>query len=444
VLPVPNPPAVSGTFALPGVSGSGVISSSVVVLVDNLHGQQHLLYNYSLDLSPMPAANHCIKLLVHFGTPRTCAYDVLVSTGPGVAVSSATKAAFGDITLLFGGGCLSPSLTAAPFGMISDTPPKTNVVTVLDDYVDPASGQTNEARVNVTAVVPDIPPNWAYAPQPLPNTFFQGFINYYTNSVPMKTNLNGAYDFTVQLVAAASNGLPVGPISTQTVQVVNGLFNMPLPSDLGGFCDGSAHWLSLAVKPSGLPAVQFNPLNPPLPLTPTPQALYAYSAGVVADLVPGQAVTSINGLTDAVYLQPGNGIVFGTNGHTLTISAQPGVPSDQNIKTDFTRVKPEDILAKLVALPVPGWRYTNEVAGVRHLGPMAQEFKATFGLGQDDRFIAFVDEEGVALAAIQGLNQKVDAENATLRDENAALRQQLGELKQLVNHLNQKINGGAK
>lgn len=95
-------------------------------------------------------------------------------------------------------------------------------------------------------------------------------------------------------------------------------------------------------------------------------------------------------------------------------------------------------------MPVQGWRYTNEVAGVRHLGPMAQEFKPTFGLGKDDRFIAFVDEEGVALAAIQGLNQKVDAENARLRDENADLKQQLGELKQLVNLLNQKINGGAK
>ncbi len=446
-LVVPNPPSATGTFTLPGLSGNGVLKSALATRVDNLHGRQYLQYTYSLDLSALPQANHCIRLLIHFGTPLTCSYDVLVSTAPGVAVASATKAAFGDITFVFAGGCLAPSQAAAPFGMLSDTPFKTGVATVIDDYVDPASGQTNEVRINVTALVPDVPPNWAYAPPYIPSTLFQGSINY-CNSVPMTTNLSGFYDLTLQIVDAVTNGLPVGGMSTQTVQVVNGLFSVPLPGEIAGMCDGAARWLSLGVRPSGLPAVQFTPLMPALPLSPAPKALFAYTAGVVADLAPGQAVTSLNGLTDAVLLQAGTGILLGTNGNTLTITAQPGVVSDRDRKTDFTAVNPEMILAKVAALPIRGWRYTNETAGVRHVGPMAQDFKSAFGLGNDEKLIEFVDEQGVALAAIQGLNKKVDGDNRkaeaqieTLKSENAELKKQLSELSQLVNQLNQRLNG---
>src|SRR5664279_5450708 len=84
-LVVANPPAATGTFTLPGVNGSGVINSSVAYVVDNVHGQQHLHYVYSVDMSAMSTtANHCVKLLIHFGTPHTCAYDVLVSSISGV------------------------------------------------------------------------------------------------------------------------------------------------------------------------------------------------------------------------------------------------------------------------------------------------------------------------------------------------------------------------
>jgi hypothetical protein len=92
----------------------------------------------------------------------------------------------------------------------------------------------------------------------------------------------------------------------------------------------------------------------------------------------------------------------------------------------------------VAALPVQSWRYTNETDVVRHLGPVAQDFKAAFGLGTDDKSIGTVDEEGVALAAIQGLNQKVESENSALRAENAGLKQRLEALEKIV--LNQKPN----
>jgi hypothetical protein len=59
-------------------------------------------------------------------------------------------------------------------------------------------------------------------------------------------------------------------------------------------------------------------------------------------------------------------------------------------------------------------------------GSDAQDFYSAFGLGQDDHHIIIIDAEGVALAAIQGLNQKMDSENAALRAENFRFEKTIG------------------
>jgi len=46
---------------------------------------------------------------------------------------------------------------------------------------------------------------------------------------------------------------------------------------------------------------------------------------------------------------------------------------------------------------------------------VAQDFQAAFKLSGDDKHIATVDEEGVALAAIQGLNQKLNENGAEIK-----------------------------
>ncbi|MBK8283708.1 MAG: tail fiber domain-containing protein [Ahniella sp.] len=90
-------------------------------------------------------------------------------------------------------------------------------------------------------------------------------------------------------------------------------------------------------------------------------------------------------------------------------------------KTDFGVVDPMVILDRLVALPIGTWTYRDSTEGT-HLGPIAEDFKAAFNLAGDGKSIATVDADGVALAAIQGLNRKLDEENAALRAELAALR----------------------
>jgi hypothetical protein len=74
---------------------------------------------------------------------------------------------------------------------------------------------------------------------------------------------------------------------------------------------------------------------------------------------------------------------------------------------------------------------------------MAQDFSAAFQVGPDDKHIATVDADGVALAAIQGLNQKVDDR---LREKDAqieSLTRTVEVLKALVTKLSNHAGGDA-
>ena len=102
------------------------------------------------------------------------------------------------------------------------------------------------------------------------------------------------------------------------------------------------------------------------------------------------------------------------------------VISDRNQKKDFTPVDSREVLEKLAAMPITRWHYNWEQPNeTPHLGPMAQDFKAAFYPGRDDKSITTLEADGVALAAIQGLNQKHESEvksrDARIRELEARL-----------------------
>jgi hypothetical protein len=100
--------------------------------------------------------------------------------------------------------------------------------------------------------------------------------------------------------------------------------------------------------------------------------------------------------------------------------------SDRNAKKNFSSVNSLSILEKVARLTISSWNYKTDANNLRHIGPMAQDFHATFGLnGKDDKHISSIDEQGVALAAIQGLNQKLEKENAALRAQFKSLEARL-------------------
>jgi len=105
------------------------------------------------------------------------------------------------------------------------------------------------------------------------------------------------------------------------------------------------------------------------------------------------------------------------------------VVSDRNRKEHFEPLDAEALLQRLVQLPLSTWNYIDGEVGVRHVGPMAQDWQALvdgpLGLNSDDLTINQGDFDGVNLAGIVAL----EARTRALADENAALRAELDALR---------------
>jgi len=128
------------------------------------------------------------------------------------------------------------------------------------------------------------------------------------------------------------------------------------------------------------------------------------------------------------------GVIFYTNSALSTgvqLAAGGGswsTLSDRNVKDHFSSVDTRALLAQVAALPITTWNYKSQDASIHHIGPMAQDFFAAFKVGEDDRHIDDIDEGGVALAAIQGLNQKFEQELKQKEDEIQLLKSRLEKL----------------
>ena len=128
-----------------------------------------------------------------------------------------------------------------------------------------------------------------------------------------------------------------------------------------------------------------------------------------------------------IYAGGGTRIFSSSDGSTGVLLAPGGgswtTVSDRNAKENIEPVDGRAVLERLASVPISTWNYKAQDDSVRHMGPMAQDFHAAFGLGLGDKSIDTVDPDGVALAAIQALNDKVDEQAAEIE----VLREQLGE-----------------
>ncbi|MFP6584254.1 MAG: hypothetical protein VCD00_17090 [Candidatus Hydrogenedentota bacterium] len=105
------------------------------------------------------------------------------------------------------------------------------------------------------------------------------------------------------------------------------------------------------------------------------------------------------------------------------------VLSAEESKENYTRIDAEHILEQVTALPIEQWNYRHQDDSVKHIDPYAEDFHADFGLhGESNRTISSQDLDGVALAAIQGLNQKLETE---LEDTRGKLDEQQAEIDRL-------------
>jgi len=174
-------------------------------------------------------------------------------------------------------------------------------------------------------------------------------------------------------------------------------------------------------------------------------------AFVWGDFTASDVVSTNN---NSVTMRAGGGYRLFSN-PTMTLGAQlvPNATSwssisDRNAKESFAPIDTSDILEKVSALHLTAWTYKDDPGHRRYIGPVAQDFHAAFGLG-DDKTINTLDTDGVALAAIQALAKDKDEVRSQvsevqekvsvfsvrvseLEEENARLRGELEAIKRIL------------
>ncbi len=108
--------------------------------------------------------------------------------------------------------------------------------------------------------------------------------------------------------------------------------------------------------------------------------------------------------------------------------------SDRSIKANFAGVDTVQLLDALAGMPVTTWNLQAQSEEVRHIGPVAQDFNASFGylFGEVERelHINTMDAVGVSLAASQGLYTLVQQQAGEITQLTAENAQQTGQIAQ--------------
>ncbi len=116
----------------------------------------------------------------------------------------------------------------------------------------------------------------------------------------------------------------------------------------------------------------------------------------------GYRLFSNPSLTSGVLLAPGGGSWTSV--------------SDRNKKENFQFVSGEEVLLQIAAMAIQSWNYKSQDRSIRHLGPVAQDFYAAFGLGESDTTITAVDIDGVNMLAIQALEKRTSELKLALQE----------------------------
>ncbi|TXH52547.1 MAG: tail fiber domain-containing protein [Desulfurellales bacterium] len=152
------------------------------------------------------------------------------------------------------------------------------------------------------------------------------------------------------------------------------------------------------------------------PQTQGPNALPFAQYGITPGDIAGNTWNSYNAQEQQRQQQIAQNNAFWNNLASIGGSAaQVAMMSDENMKEDIGEADAvfddadTSFVDRVEALPIKSWRYKPEAGqdgGEKHVGPMAQDFKGFFGLG-DGKSIPIVDAFGVTLKATQQLAKKV-------------------------------------
>ncbi len=134
-----------------------------------------------------------------------------------------------------------------------------------------------------------------------------------------------------------------------------------------------------------------------------------------------QWLMAIVGGGDFTFNKTGSGVVEfrSSPGGDLTIAGAMtatvyNTSSSRTLKEAFDPIEGREVLDRVVSLPIEEWSFKGD--GVRHMGPMSEDFRAAFGLGSSETHIGLMDAAGVNMAAIQGLHSMVEERDTQIEE----------------------------
>jgi hypothetical protein len=104
-------------------------------------------------------------------------------------------------------------------------------------------------------------------------------------------------------------------------------------------------------------------------------------------------------------------VIFGSSRATAHLTT-----STRSAKQGFQPIDNQEILSKVASLPITRWSFIKDPNSDLHIGPVAEDFRAAFNLGMDDKTIATVDADGIALASIQALHSQLQVKDEQISD----------------------------
>jgi len=139
-------------------------------------------------------------------------------------------------------------------------------------------------------------------------------------------------------------------------------------------------------------------------------------AATTPDTEPGIAIGQnfdwVTPLVDPLFFLDGSG--------HLTLDGVLTQGSSREVKENLAALDGETILDRLNELTVFEWSY-KAAPDRRHMGPMAEDFHALFGLGADEKHLAPSDVTGVALAAVKELSEQLKEKDRRIAELEARL-----------------------
>jgi hypothetical protein len=171
----------------------------------------------------------------------------------------------------------------------------------------------------------------------------------------------------------------------------------------------------------------------------------ASSDGRVACFLFGDNSTTdtvVNTANHQFMVRADGGVIFYTNAslsmgvELLAGAGSWSMISDRNKKRNITLLSPIDFNEQFDSLSVLSWNYIGH--NTLHIGPIAQDFYATFGFGEKSYLINMIDSDGATFLGIKKLNKEIN--NLLKAEDVEIIEEELENEKAKLDAIEQRIN----